>query len=97
MQSSGSPFARMPGAGAPEMAVGGQGQRQARNAVVFVVDTAGVPTPRLVQIGLSDWDFTQVLSGLEEGDQLAVVGAAQLQAQQQEMMDRIRSRRGGPF
>jgi HlyD family secretion protein len=52
----------------------------------------------MVRIGINDWDHTQVVSGLEEGETLAVVGAAQLQAQQQEFLDRIRSRRGGgPF
>jgi HlyD family secretion protein len=81
-----------------ESTPGIQGERQVRNAVVFVVDSAGVPSPMLVRIGLNDWDYTQVLSGLEQGDQLAVVGAAQLQAQQQEFMNRIRERRGGgPF
>jgi HlyD family secretion protein len=64
--------------------------RQTRRAVVFVVDSAGVPAPRMVEIGLSDWDRTQVVSGLEEGEQLAVVGAAQLQEQQQQMQQRFR-------
>jgi len=49
-------------------------------------------------VGLNDWDFTQAVSGVEVGAVLAVVGAAQLQAQQQEFLDRIRSRTGGsPF
>lgn len=73
------------------------GDRQIRRAVVFVVGSDGTPAPKVVEIGLNDWDFTQVVSGLQEGDQLAVIGAAQLQARQQEMLDRIRSRRGGPF
>ena len=85
---AGGPFAAGPAAG---------GDRQTRRAVVFVVDSAGTPAPRTIEIGLNDWDFTQVVSGLEEGDELAVVGAAQLQAQQQEFMNRVRSRRGGPF
>jgi len=47
---------------------------------------------------LNDWDRTQVLSGLEEGDRVALIGAAQLQAQQTEFMDRMRNRGGGnPF
>ena len=52
----------------------------------------------MVQIGIGDWDNTQVLSGLEEGETLVIVGAAQLQAQQQEFLNRMRSRMGGsPF
>lgn len=77
-------------AGAPE--------REARPAAVFVLDETGRPQLRMIQVGLNDWDYTQVVSGLEEGETLAVVGAAQLQAQQQEFLERMRSRRGGgPF
>ena len=69
-----------------------------RSAVVFVMNADSVPEPRLVQIGLNDWDHTQVVTGVQEGDVLVVVGAAQLMAQQQEFLDRMRSRMGGnPF
>ena len=69
-----------------------------RQAVVFVMSEAGVPEPRLITIGLNDWDNTQVVSGLEGTEQLIVVGAAELQAQQQEWLDRVRERTGGsPF
>jgi HlyD family secretion protein len=51
-----------------------------------------------VQIGLGDWDNTQVVSGLEVGEILVIVGAAQLQAQQQEFLNNMRRRMGGgPF
>ena len=66
-----------------------------RPAAVFVMNEAGEPELRMVRIGLNDWDNTQVLSGLEEGESIAVIGAAQLQAQQAEMMNRMRSRMGG--
>jgi HlyD family secretion protein len=46
-------------------------------------------------IALNDWDHTQVVSGLEGDERLAVIGAAQLQAQQQEFLSRMRQRRGG--
>ena len=75
--------------------------RLARRVVVFVVpdsQSVATPEPRLVEIGLNDWDRTQVLSGLEEGDRVALIGAAQLQAQQDEFMNRMRSRGGAnPF
>jgi HlyD family secretion protein len=74
------------------------GTRQTRRAVVFVVaDSTSAPEPTVVEIGLNDWDRTQIVSGVEEGRTIAIIGAAQLQAQQQEFMERIRSRRGGPF
>jgi HlyD family secretion protein len=66
--------------------------------VVFVLGADSVPQPRVVQIGLNDWDNSEVVSGLEGDEKLVVVGAAQLQAQQQEFLNRIRSRMGGsPF
>lgn len=76
--------------------MGGGSTRSTRRAVVFVVGETGTLTPRGVEIGLNDWDRTEIVSGLEEGEQVALVGAAQLQAQQQAMMNRMRS--GGlPF
>ena len=62
-----------------------------------MVDSAGEIAARPVVIGLNDWDYAEILAGLEEGEQLALIGAAQLQAQQQERMERMRSRMGRPF
>jgi HlyD family secretion protein len=73
--------------------------RESRPAVVFVLGADSIPEPRMVRIGLGDWDNTQIVSGLEEGETLVIVGAAQLQAQQQAFLDQMRSRMGGgsPF
>ena len=80
---------------------GGEGgpPREARPAVVFVMGADSVPVPRQVQIGLNDWDRTQIVSGIDEGEILVVVGAAQLMAQQQAFLDQMRERMGGgnPF
>jgi HlyD family secretion protein len=74
-------------AGAAAVGAGAVGEsgtvRLIRRAVVFVVDSAGTIAPRAVDIGLSDWVRTEIVGGLEEGDQVALVGAAQLHAQQQ--------------
>ena len=67
-------------------------QPELRRAVVFVVNEEGVPTPRPVEIGLNDYDLTEVVSGLDEGERVAMLGAAQLQAQNQAFLDRIRER-----
>jgi HlyD family secretion protein len=73
-------------------------QRRTTRAVLFVMNGAGVPEPRLVELGLNDWDRTQIVSGVEEGEQIALIGAAQLMARQQEFLDRIRERGGSsPF
>ena len=71
-------------------------RRDARRAVVFVMAEDGTIEPRAVMIGLNDWDFTEVVRGLEEGEQIAIVGAAQLRASQDEFLDRIRSN-SNPF
>jgi len=81
---------------------GGDGEggpeRETRPAAVFVMGASGIPEPRLVQLGLGDWDNTEIASGVEAGETLVIVGAAQLQAQQQEWLDRMRSRNtGNPF
>lgn len=69
-----------------------------RPAITFVVSADGIIEPRPILIGVNDWDNTEVLAGLEEGEEVALIGAAQLQAQQQEFIDRMRERMGGsPF
>lgn len=78
---------------------GSSGEPAFQPAVAFVMDENGVLAPRPVVMGLSDWDYAEILAGLEEGEELALIGAAQLQAQQQERMERMRQRMGGgrPF
>ena len=79
--------------GGPMAAMGGSsGDRAYRPAVAFVVDAAGTITPRPVVIGLSDWDYVEILAGLEAGEELALIGAAQLQARQAERVERMRQR-----
>ena len=73
------------------------GAARAQQAVVFVVEEGGTLEPRAVMIGLTDWDRTEVVSGLDEGDRVALIGLAQLQAQREEFMERIRSRGSNPF
>ena len=67
-----------------------------RRAVVFIMAGDGTIEPRGVMIGLNDWDFTEVVSGLEESELIAIVGAAQLRASQDEFLNRIRSN-SNPF
>ncbi len=71
--------------------------RETRRAVVFLMAEDGTIEPHGVMVGLNDWDFTEVVSGLEEGELIAIVGAAQLRASQDEFLERIRSRGGNPF
>lgn len=80
------------GMGGGEMAGGGRG---ARTGLVFV-KTGTTYVPRMVRLGASDFDFTQVISGVEEGEQVAMLAAAALQAQRNEQNDRMRSRMSVP-
>jgi HlyD family secretion protein len=95
--SAGGGFGRR--GGARGAAAGEAPPRETRPGAVFILNAEGVPEPRLVQLGLGDWDNTQVVNGVEEGETLVIVGAAQLQAQQQEFLNRMRERMGGgsPF
>ena len=50
---------------------------------------------RAVRMGISDFDYTEIVSGVQQGEQVALLGAAVLQAQRDELQSRIRSRAGG--
>jgi HlyD family secretion protein len=49
----------------------------------------------VVRLGISDFDYTEVISGLEEGDQVALLTAAILQVQRQESQERMRQMQSG--
>ncbi len=67
-----------------------------RPAVVFV-EGAGGPAPRRVVLGLSDWEYTEVVRGLEPGEEVVLVSVAQLQQRQAERSERLRERMSGPL
>jgi hypothetical protein len=52
--------------------------------------------PRIVMLGVGNYDNTEVLSGLQPGEQVALISAALLQQSRQETIDRIRSRTSLP-
>ena len=65
-----------------------------RMGLVFVPDSAGF-SPRVVRLGVSNYDYSEVLSGLAEGDSVALLAAATMQAQRNERNEQMRSRMGG--
>ena len=75
------------------------GERLGEPGVVFVESQDGGLDARPVLIGVNDWSNSQILAGLEEGDRVAVIGGAQLRAQQEQRMEGMRSRMRGslPF
>jgi hypothetical protein len=47
-------------------------------------------------LGSSNFDYTEVVSGLKEGDEVALLAAAALQAQRQQNNERFRQVTGVP-
>lgn len=82
-------------AASPATASGERPRTRARPGLVFVVSGATYK-PRVVMLGQSNLDYTEVVSGLKEGEQVAVLGSLALQAQRQQMTDRMRQMQGVP-
>ena len=75
-------------------AKGARGEGDERPGVVFVQGAQG-PEPKTVVLGLSDWDFTEVVRGLEPGKEVYLISVARLQQQQDQFTSRMRERAGG--
>ncbi len=82
---------------------GGQGGRQRAQSmdyqfggeyIVFVSSPTG-PHARKIRTGLTDLDYSEVVSGLAEGDSVLVLPSASLIASQQEFKDRVNRVTGG--
>jgi HlyD family secretion protein len=62
-----------------------------RTGLVFVTDSSKTQFhPRIVQLGQSNLDFTEVVSGLKEGERVVMLGALAMQAQRLQQQDRFR-------
>jgi HlyD family secretion protein len=61
------------------------------------VATPQGPEARRVLLGLSDWDDSEVLRGVEPGERVHLISVARLQQQQERFTSRMRERAGGPF
>jgi HlyD family secretion protein len=62
--------------------------------IVFVKRSSG-PTPVWVRTGLTDLDYSEVVSGLSESDSVLVLPSASLVQSQQEMQERANRATGG--
>jgi HlyD family secretion protein len=67
---------------------------RSRPGVVFV-QVNGTFTPRVVRLGLGNFDYTEVIDGLKEGDQVALLAAAQMQVNRDSSNARMRQNMGG--
>jgi HlyD family secretion protein len=85
------------GAGSPGASAGASGAgagRAGSRAQAVLVKTAHGLEPRLVRLGLSNFDYAQVLDGVQEGEEVALLGVAEVQATRQQDQDRMRQRLG---
>jgi HlyD family secretion protein len=80
------------GAGGGGGAGGGAGR--ANRAQVAFVKTAQGLEPRVVRLGLSDFDYAQVLDGVALGEQVVLLGVAEAQATRAQTQQNIRQRMG---
>ena len=78
------------GAWGPQAAAGGTSGGP-KMGLAFVKEN-GRFSPRLVRTGATDWEYVEVIGGLREGEEVAVLPSAQLYMQREEMMERFRSR-----
>jgi HlyD family secretion protein len=92
-----APGAQTPGQLTPSGDFGSQ-PRRPRSGLVFVAtDTSNKNfAPRVVQLGQGNFDFTEVISGLKEGDRVVLLSALQMQANRQAQNDRTRQNMGVP-
>lgn len=83
------------GGGAASSDAGGvAGAGGGTRAVVFI-KAAGRWAPKAVRTGVSDFDYTEVVRGLQQGDSVALLASAAMQAQRDQMQQRVRAISGG--
>jgi HlyD family secretion protein len=71
------------------------GNTKPHSGLVFVAAN-GTFEPRMAMLGVGNYDVTQVLSGLNEGDNVALINAAMLQQNRIQQQQKIQSRMGLP-
>jgi HlyD family secretion protein len=82
------------GGGTAASGQGGMGAGRANRSQVAFVKTERGLEPRIVRLGLSDFDYAQVLDGLKEGEEVVLLGVAEAQAMRAQTQTRIRERMG---
>jgi HlyD family secretion protein len=73
----------------------GAGNTKPRPGLVFLAQN-GTFVPKILTLGVGNYDVTQVIAGLAEGDKVALINAAMLQQARQQTQARIQSRMGLP-
>lgn len=92
---------RRTSAGGTSLASGGMdetptvGNTKPHAGLVFIAQN-GTFVPKMLQLGVGNYDVTQVIGGLAEGDKVALITAAILQAARADRQAQINSRMGLP-
>jgi len=81
------------GGGGAGVRAGGAGGGAGR-AQFVMVQTANGLEPRLVRLGISDFDYSEVLSGVKEGDVVALLSVAEQVAKRKQQQAQIQQRVG---
>ena len=74
---------------------GGGGGGGGGGPMVVFVKKGEKYSPRIVRVGISDFDYTEIVSGVTEGEQVALLAAAVLEAQREALQSRVRAGTGG--
>ncbi|HEU4725474.1 MAG TPA: efflux RND transporter periplasmic adaptor subunit [Candidatus Eisenbacteria bacterium] len=80
--------------GASAAGAASNGSRTRRNALFVIVKSASGLHARMVRLGVNNFDYVEVLSGVAEGDSVALLSTAQMQAERDQSLQRIRERVG---
>jgi HlyD family secretion protein len=65
-----------------------------RTGLVFIAEGTTFK-PRVVMLGAGNYDFTEVVSGLKEGERVALLASLAVQAQREQQTERFRRGMGG--
>jgi len=65
-------------------------RRQA--AVVFILGQDGLMTPRQIVTGVRDWERTEVIEGLQPGDEVVILPSTSLLRSQEDLRQRFSGR-----
>jgi HlyD family secretion protein len=74
---------------------GAAGTGRTGGAMFVFVKQADKYSPRVVRLGVSDFDYTEIMNGVQQGEQVALLGPAVLQAQRDQLQARVRAGTGG--
>lgn len=65
---------------------------EGRPGIVFVRQDNGDIVPRRIRTGIHDWEYTEILEGLEEGDEVMLISVVRLQSEQARRVERMQGR-----